>query len=128
MVFSFSSEQSHEKWKCSKLEKNTLTEDGLEVPLFHFQRRPRLLGSRSKCNPKDREANLIFLEQPQPISPGITAVPALTEVLECHGMLIHFTQNKIGLDAQRRREINNNPSEQLILSLLVYSCGKGGDC
>ncbi|AQZ17487.1 hypothetical protein BZL39_M00380 [Zygosaccharomyces parabailii] len=267
--FVFSSEQSYEKWECSKLEKSAITEDGLGIPLFHFKKRPCLFGlsrkpdyliykyivqkceepppcdksevitddnfyclykvlfcevytryegysvvyklkfplyfkdvqhydfvncskqvgycgslegfdlswklcdkkldeyelwsdfentshlvngaftsgkekqeqmkdaplsvtalySRRNCNPKDREANLVFLERPQPISLGIIAVPALTEVLACHGMLIHFTQNKIReYETRRRMEAYSRPSDRLITSLMIYSFGKGGDC
>lgn len=265
----FSSEQSYEKWECSKLRKNTITEGGLGIPLFHFQKRPSLIGlrskpvyyiykyivqrceepppcdkselivkngvhcvykiifcsiyrnycgnfvvyklkfpfcftyledyefvnfceqkgycgliegfdlswklcdekfeeyelwsdfqnvsqlvnrastdakgkqeqmkdappsvtalySRRKCNPRDREANLIFLEQTPAINLGMTAVPALTEVLACHGMLIHSTQNKIREhEAQRMMKLNPTPSDQPITSLMLYSLGKGGDC
>ncbi|AQZ17488.1 hypothetical protein BZL39_M00390 [Zygosaccharomyces parabailii] len=84
------------------------------------------LYSRRKCNPNDRDANLIFLEQSQPISLGITAVPALTEVLACHGMLVHLRRRQIREDeARRRMAAASNSSAQLATTMVMFEFSMG---
>lgn len=78
------------------------------------------LYSRRECNPLERDANLIVLEQTPAMNLGITAVPALTEVLACHGMLIHLTRRRVREgEAQRNIAAASNSAGQLAATVVM---------